>query len=387
MKMKRKTLRGIALFFAIMMSAAMLLSGCGNSQKEPAASNPSSTQTNSPEGTEGTVVQEKTGKITVMIYDRGNMPSSEGTLNDNRWTRWIRENAPVAEIEFVPVPRAEATQTLSVLFASGEAPDVLPNYEATSLFYQNGNVMEITDEMLDKMPNYKMMLEEYPILKKTATVDGKLVYFTKFSNISPNHTIVIRKDWLDNLGLDMPKTPEDLYNIIYAFTYNDPDRNGKNDTWGINLTTDAQRVLSHMYGFPNPLKYAFDSNGELYYVWDRIESWLGFVKKIVDNKCVNPDFITMKGDDDQADFLNGKIGIYCSGRFTNASRLNLFTSFKNNFPDATLDTFALKHNMVSTLPTQMAVDQMSASSVLSVRMWMPHVHMSTGSMILKSVSI
>ena len=335
--MKKRTIKMLALVLALVMSFSVL-AGCGN--KDAGSTEPVS---NAGDATGDVVATEpqKTGSITVMTYDRGNMPTSEGTLNDNRWTTWIRENAPVAEINWIAYPKAEAPETMSTNFAAGTAPDLLPNYETFLQFMQNGMVLEITDEMLEQMPNYQAMLEAYPIMEKSGTVDGQRVYFCKFSNILPNHTIVIRQDWLDNLGLDLPETPEDLYNIIYAFTYDDPDGNGVDDTWGINMTTDAQRVLAHMFGFGNPEKYAFDENGELYYVWDRIESWLTFVKQIVDNKCVNPDFVTMKGDDDQADFLSGKIGIYCSGRFTNASRLTLFRNFKEAFPDATLNTFAL----------------------------------------------
>lgn len=285
--------------------------------------------------------QDRTSSVSVMIYDRGDMPRSEGTLNDNRWTDYIRENAPVEQIEFIAIPKQEASSTMSMLFASGSAPDVLPNYEPFLPFYQNGMVMEISEDMLAQMPNYRALLDKYPMMRKSATVDGKMAYFTKFSNIMPNHAVVIRKDWLDNLGLSIPTTPKELYDVIYAFTYCDPDGNGLHDTWGINLTTDAQRVLAHMYGFPNPAKYAFDEEGNLTYVWDRIESWLAFCRRLVEDQLVNPDFITMMGDDDQADFLNGKIGIYCSGRFTNASRMNLFRNFKANFPDAQLDTFAL----------------------------------------------
>lgn len=346
----KRTIRMLALLLVLAMSFSVI-AGCSNSSSDnkSQATNAPSTNTNTQPGDASEPSQPSEpegdgkvkGSITVMTYDRGNMPTSEGTLNDNRWTTWIRENAPVEEINWIAIPKAEAPETMSAQFAGGTAPDLLPNYESLLPFAQNGMCMEITDEMLAKMPNYSAMLEAYPMMEKSSSVDGKRLFFCKFSNILPNHTVVIRQDWLDNLGLDLPETPEDLYNIIYAFTYSDPDGNGVNDTWGINMTTDAQRVLAHMFGFGNPCKYDFDENGELYYVWDRIESWLGFVKQIVDNKCVNPDFVTMKGDDDQADFLSGKIGIYCSGRFCNASRLTLFRNFKTNFPDATLNTFAL----------------------------------------------
>lgn len=342
--MKKHTIKLLALVLVVAMAVSVCFAGCNNagpvSTTAPAAGNNEPANT-TPSATEPA---EKTGSITVMVYDRGTMPSSEGTLNDNRWTTWIRENCPVAEVNFVSIPKAEAPETMSALFASGEAPDLLPNYEALLQFNQNGMCLEITDEMLEQMPNYSAMLEAYPMMEKSGKVDGKRVYFCKFSNIMPNHTVVIRADWLENLGLELPKTDEDLYNIIYAFTYDDPDGNGVDDTWGINMTTDAQRVLSHMYGWGNGgaySNYAFNEDGELYYVWDRMESWLTFCKKVVDNGCCNPDFTTMKGDDDQADFLSGKIGIYCSGRFTNSSRDTLWKNFKANFPDATLDTFAL----------------------------------------------
>ena len=337
--MKKSTKRvSLLLALALLLS---LLAGCGNNADTPSNSQAPSQNSSNLGGEDAPApAAEKSGSISVMIYDRGNMPTSEGTLDNNRWTKWIEENCPVENIEWKIIPRAEASQTMFMQFAGGELPDVLPNYEDFPQFYQQGMVMEITDEMLDKMPNFKALLDEYPIVRKSCEVDGKLMYLGKFSNVYENHTMVFRKDWMDNLGLSEPKTADDLYNIIYQFTYGDPDGNGKDDTWGINMTTDAQRVLSHMFGFPNPEKYAF-VDGELTYVWDRMEAWLEFVKKCVDNGCVNPDFLTNKADDDQADFLNGKIGIYCSGRFTNANRYNLFTNFKNAFPDGELDTYAL----------------------------------------------
>lgn len=335
----KKSIKWISLLLALVMLLSLLV-GCSTADDPD-----SSTVGGSTDATD-----EKSGSISVMIYDRGLMPSSEGTLDNNRWTQWIDENCPVENIDWVIIPRSEAPETMFMDYAAGTLPDVLPNYEDFPQFYQQGMVMEITDEMLDKMPNYKALLDAYPILRKSATVDGKLMYLAKFSNVYENHTMVFRKDWMDNLGLSEPETVDDLYNIIYQFTYGDPDGNGIDDTWGINLTTDAQRVLSAMFGFPNPEKYAF-VDGEFTYVWDRMEAWLEFCKKIVDAGCVNPDFLTNAADDDQADFLNGKIGIYCSGRFTNSNRYNLFTNFKTNFPDGELDTYPLPESEFGSFNT------------------------------------
>ncbi|TXK77656.1 hypothetical protein [Paenibacillus sp. N3.4] len=54
---------------------------------------------------------EKRGKIKISLYDRGNTPAAEGSITNNRWTKWINENGP-ADVEFVPVPRFESKQSL-----------------------------------------------------------------------------------------------------------------------------------------------------------------------------------------------------------------------------------------------------------------------------------
>ena len=39
----------------------------------------------------------------------------------------------------------------------------------------------------------------------------------------------INKAWLDELGLEMPETTEDLKTVLKAFKENDLNKNGKND--------------------------------------------------------------------------------------------------------------------------------------------------------------
>lgn len=335
--MKKTTIQRMAMVMALTVTAVIALTGCAGGTKQAAGTTVQGNQEGQTEA--GGQKEGSYGKISVMTYDRGTINSSEGTMTDNRWTKWINENAPFDEVTFVAVPKAEAPQTMSNLFSAGGGPDVVATYEDTLPFVNNGMALEITDEMLNKMPNYKRMLEEYPIIDKLCKVNGKRYTIGKMSNVLPNHTIVIRRDWLNNLGLPMPETPEELLEVCRAFTEDDPDGNGKDDTWGISMTTDTQRILAHMWGFPSPEKYTMN-DGELTYAWDRMESWLEYTKKIIDNGYVNPDFLTMKGDDDRADFLNGKIGIYGSGRFSQVNT-SIYKDFKASNPDGQLDTFPL----------------------------------------------
>ncbi|MEC0111195.1 extracellular solute-binding protein [Paenibacillus taichungensis] len=283
--------------------------------------------------------QEKKGKVTVMVYDRGLIPASEGTYDNNRWTKWIQENAPLEEVKFIVVPRTEAVQKMNMLFAAGEGPDVVANYEDITPFISKGQALEITDELLAKMPNYKKILDENPALQKLTTTNGKRYTVGTISPISPNHAAIIRADWLEKLNLSIPKTPEDLLAVAKAFADQDPDGNGKNDTYGLTLNSDSRRVLSHMFGYGNPDKYAIE-DGKLTHVWDRIQDWLQYSKQIVDAKVVDPDFLLDKGDKALTDFTNGKVGIFLTGKL---SQLNspTFANFKKNNPTGKLDTFDL----------------------------------------------
>lgn len=326
--MKRK-LRGLVAL-SLVTAVSVGLTACSSVKEEPAKN---STANTTPDG------QIKKGKITVMVYDRGLIPASEGTYDNNRWTKWIQENAPLEEVKFIVVPRTEAVQKMNMLFAAGEGPDVVANYEDPIPFIAKGQALEITDDLLAKMPNYKKVLDKYSALQKLTTVNGKRYTIGTVTPVSPNHAAVIRADWLEKLNLPMPKTPEDLLAVAKAFTEKDPDGNGKNDTYGLTLNSDSQRVLSHMFGYGNPEKYAV-VDGKLTYVWDRIQDWLKFTKQIVDAKVVDPDFLLDKGDKALSDFTNGKVGIFLTGKF---SQLNspTFANFKKNNPAAKLDTFDL----------------------------------------------
>ena len=71
--------------------------------------------------------------------------------------------------------------------------------------------------------------------------------------------IFIRKDWLETVGMEMPTTWEDLYNVAHAFTYDDPDGNGVKDTYG--LTGDGMGTL----------RYFFSSTGVSNRYWGKDE--------------------------------------------------------------------------------------------------------------------
>lgn len=56
------------------------------------------------------------------------------------------------------------------------------------------------------------------------------------SSIERSMYIWIRTDWLEKLGLQPPKTMEDVLTISAAFVEKEPDGNGKKDTFGLGIS-------------------------------------------------------------------------------------------------------------------------------------------------------
>ncbi len=82
-------------------------------------------------------------------------------------------------------------------------------------------------------------LEEFENLSKlrestleNSKVDGGL-YSLYMGRPLSRSGLIYRKDWADNLGIETPKTIDEFYEMLRAFTEDDPDGNGKNDTIGL----------------------------------------------------------------------------------------------------------------------------------------------------------
>ncbi|MEK8126667.1 extracellular solute-binding protein [Paenibacillus filicis] len=307
------------------LAGGTLLAGCSSS-KSGAGTEP---------GTDGAQKEPKKD-ITVSIYDRGNVSPNEGTIENNRWTKWVNENGP-ANVKFVAIPRTKPEEKINVLYASGSAPDLLFEYSPNvkDPLQQQKQFMPI-DQLIDKTSTeYKKVLQEYPALKKAGMKsDGKLYYFGRINWVEPNRGVLIRTDWLKKLGLSMPKTTDDLYEVIKAFTEQDPDGNGKKDTYGISLSGNSSFSLKQIFGATS--KWVVKNN-ELVLDWDRQKAYYTIVKRLYDEGLVDKDFATdTNGAKSKQDFITGKTGIYgiLTTDIVNDTLLGTIDPLKKNVPEA-----------------------------------------------------
>jgi len=276
----------------IVLVTALALAACSNQETSEQQSN-------------------KLGSTSLVVQDRGQVASLEGSYENNRWTRWILEHSPV-DVQFVPILRSESKKILNVMFASDSAPDIINETNAAfrNYLYEQKQLMPF-DDYLQYMPNYTALLEDYPQLKTAGTKpDGKLYEIGRVNEANPLHVIFIRTDWLEALNLPVPETTEQLVEVAYAFTYHDPDRNGVDDTYGINMSYNAEGAINELFGVQLNNSWGWQDD-RIIRQWEKEYYALQFKKELYDLGVVDPKYMNDKdGLKAKQDFINGKIGIY-----------------------------------------------------------------------------
>ena len=259
-------------------------------------------------GTEATTTT--TGPMTIaMLYSA--TQTEAGALPAD-WAGYaVLEDQLGIKLELQMLPSNPNDQDLMVraMAAADELPDFFTcSREVWADLAKNGMVLDVTDYYA-LMPNRSSVMFD-DAAKNYVTYEGRIYGFATPSAISGNEGLLVRQDWLDNLGLSVPTTLDELYDVLYAFTYNDPDGNGKNDTYGFGAFVE-ETVSYEIYPGRRfePLMGAFGVEG----TWNMSSSnfglkihdanyydWMVFFKKCIDTGVIDPNWMSYKKDDFRA---------------------------------------------------------------------------------------
>ncbi|MCU6792578.1 extracellular solute-binding protein [Paenibacillus sp. WQ 127069] len=190
---------------------------------------------------EGTV--KPPAKISIFKY----LSPGQTYHPDSELEKIIEKDANV-DLTYETVPSAEYKTKLSVKLAGGDLSDIIvtnsPGDPEHNTLIDQGVFLAL-DELLPKFPKLKEAFSEKTWNFMKSPKDGK-IYGVPVLRDRGGNGIVIRKDWLDKLGLKVPKTLDELVVVLTAFRDKDPDGNGQNDTIPLTLT-DIQ--ASGLYAF------------------------------------------------------------------------------------------------------------------------------------------
>ncbi len=120
-------------------------------------------------------------------------------------------------------------------------------------YYRDGATLDMAP-YLENNANFKKLPE---MMQETYVRDGAMQAIPTGWRKGMPYVRSIRKDWIDTLGLDMPETVYEFYDVIKAFTEDDPDQNGKDDTVG--MTSSGVWMMADIFGaFGVPANHIMD---------------------------------------------------------------------------------------------------------------------------------
>ncbi len=194
------------------------------------------------------------------------------------------------------------------------------------------------DSLMPLMPQRTKLHYNDPLAINLVTFDGKQYGLPEPPPLPKREGLVIRKDWLDKLGLSVPTTPDELMTVAKAFTEQDPDGNGKNDTYGFGGFIVGQGLgnrfdfLMGAYGVPGVWNFSDPNNFGLNVRNPQYPQALAYFKSLVDAKVIDPDWPTLKRDDFRARWKQGLFGIMWED-FAALTNKSNYEPFDTNFPN------------------------------------------------------
>lgn len=141
-------------------------------------------------------------------------------------------------IDWENIPAGTQNEKFSMAMASNEMPDVFLKFSLSAsnqikFGSVEGQLVDISGMLEEHAPNFYQYMKANPSIEAALTMpDGSIYSIPQAIESIPNKVaakMFVNKTWLDALGLDMPTTTDELYDVLVAFKTMDPNGNGEAD--------------------------------------------------------------------------------------------------------------------------------------------------------------
>jgi len=316
MKAKRRMM-GLAL--AVMVVA----SGCSSN------SNGTSTATDGNQSKPGNTASTDENKTADLGYPSnlsywvGLNPNVAATMKDYGEIAAYRkvEEITGTKVKFQHPPVGQERDQFNLILASGELPDVIEfNWTAApkgaDSLIKEKRILRLNELIDEHAPNLTKVLNDRPEFRKMITTDEGNIYVMPFLLGDPSLSVVngpiIRKDWLDKVGLDMPKTIADWEQMLIAFRDGDPNGNNQKDEIPFLLSLGEINENHLFVGAWGITTSFYQDNGTVKYgpIQPEFKQFLATMADWYSKGLIDPDYATTDGKLKDAKVTDNRLGAF-----------------------------------------------------------------------------
>lgn len=284
---------------ALVLASAVCLtafSGCGNS----ASDNNQPTVSSEAAGESESSKEENNENITVSMFLQDSADQAIST--DLPIIQEITKRTGV-NFEFVAAPNTEDQfrEKFNVTVASGDIPDIMVStYRDDMMKVAEQGTFAALDDYIDQYaPNLKKILDENPdYIRDIRASDGNIYFLPFIGAVKTFKVWMLRGDWLDKLGLEVPVTLDDWYHVLKAFKEQDPNGNGEADEIPYTTRNTQAGVLAFMEAFGisgfevNEQFFIEDGQVKYAYTDPRCKEALEFINKLYSEGLIDSEYAT-----------------------------------------------------------------------------------------------
>lgn len=328
-----------------MLAAAMTaasVTGCGGGGEKAPAGEQTTAALETEAGLENaapeefTYPMEKGDKLTYWAELTTNVSINWSNLGDTPFGKGLMENTG-AEIEFLHPPAGQTKEQFSLILADGNLPDLM-EYNWTVDYpggpekaIKDGVILPLNDIFAKYCPNIVAYLKEHPEVDKAIKTDEGHYYVFPFvrgdEGLLKTIGLMIRQDWLTELGLEVPTTIDEWHEVLTAFK----------EKKGIPAPYTFEYTMPQLLA-ADPFTYAFGTTRSFYLGDDQkvhfgaaeegYKQYLATMAQWYAEGLIDPDIATLKLDQVSAKMTNGESGASAGqagsrmGTWTFAARAN-----------------------------------------------------------------
>lgn len=255
--------------------------------------------------------------------NNSNLPEGN-TYEDNAYTRYLKEILNVQNQSIYMEREDRYNDYVNVLVNDHTLPDVLVVCDRETLYnlVENDLIEDLTEVYANcTSPRIKAMYNSYGSqLLGAGTFDGKLMALPEAVIDHGPCLLWLRKDWMEQLGLEEPESFEEAMDIIQTFQENRMGAEEGEEPVGLVCDTNLVSVTSQNYSvepvfekfYAYPRRWIKDENGEIVYgsLTKETKSALAYLRELYKRGILDENFALRAQNNLRDLVVEGKCGAF-----------------------------------------------------------------------------
>ena len=239
------------------------------------------------------------------------MSGANTATDDNIVLQALRERTGV-NIQYNYISSGDYDTKLTALIGADTLPDIFHTGGQLAIDLRDGGKLFDMSELLpefgpDILASYAPGELEALVINENGGIYGINNRWSAVKNL------IIRKDWLEAVGMEVPTTLDELYEVIKAFVEKDPDGNGENDTigyTGMGTASDYWQAIFAAYGIPMGKSIVLeDGTVTTYMKHPNYMKAIEYLRRLYSEGLLDPDFATLGSMEVFGRLWDGKVGM------------------------------------------------------------------------------